>query len=254
LEDVVAIRNRVAEGDLRALYVLWLCATLDDQSVAEPPVPGGLAECVDDYEDLLSFFGLDPLILLAASEGAPPAPAKQDHEQQVAAWVDGLSERDSKRVLRKLLVEDATAVKAETIATIRASAGLSDWPTVALGRSFDDLLNQTEAIRAEHEAKEQKKREAAARREAAKLQRKREERMVQMVKDPKKWLRNADKLVDARGTDNYSAAAEILADLREAVGGDEGERITRRHAAHLAKKHPTLNRLKSSLRKRGLLG
>lgn len=73
------------------------------------------------------------------------------------------------------------------------------------------------------------------------------------VKEPKKWLREAEKLVDARGTANYKAATEMLADLREAVGGDEGEKITRKHAAHLVKKHPTLNRLKSSLRKRGLL-
>ncbi len=77
--------------------------------------------------------------------------------------------------------------------------------------------------------------------------------MKEMVQDPKKWLREAEQLVDARGTHNYKTAAEILYDLREAVGGDEGDKITRRHAAHLAKKHPTLNHLKSSLRKRGLL-
>ena len=68
------------------------------------------------------------------------------------------------------------------------------------------------------------------------------------------WLRKAGQLVDARGTDNYRAAADILADLREASGGDEGEKITRKRAAHLTKTHPTLNVLKSSLRKRGLLG
>ena len=77
--------------------------------------------------------------------------------------------------------------------------------------------------------------------------------MKQMVKAPQKWLCEADKLVNARGTQNYDAAAAILADLREAVGGNEGAQIARRHAAHLAKKHPTLNRLKSSLRKRELL-
>ena len=60
-------------------------------------------------------------------------------------------------------------------------------------------------------------------------------------------------LAFARGTDNYKAAADILADLREAIGGKEGDKIARRHAAHLAKKYPTLNQLKSSLRKRGLL-
>ena len=77
--------------------------------------------------------------------------------------------------------------------------------------------------------------------------------MKLMTKAPQKWLREADKLVEARGTRNYRAAAEILADLREAVGGDEGAQITCKHAAHLAKKHPTLTHLKSSLRKRGLL-
>ena len=57
----------------------------------------------------------------------------------------------------------------------------------------------------------------------------------------------------AGGTPNYAAAADILADLGEAIGGEEGQKITRKHAAHLVKKHPTLNRLKSSLRKRDLL-
>lgn len=76
--------------------------------------------------------------------------------------------------------------------------------------------------------------------------------MKQMVTDPAKWLREAESLADARGTHNYRAAADILADLREAVGGDEGDKMTRKHAAHLAKKYPTLTHLKSSLRKRGL--
>jgi hypothetical protein len=115
------------------------------------------------------------------------------------------------------------------------------------------LFGRTEQLRVEHNAKEQKKREALAKREAAKKQRERQKRMQAMVKDPKAWLCEVTKLVDQRGTSNYKAAAEILADLREAVGGDEGEKITRKHAAHLAKKHPTLNHLKSSLRKRGLL-
>lgn len=131
--------------------------------------------------------------------------------------------------------------------------GSSDWPTASPGRTLEVLFGRTEQLRVEHNAKEEKKREALAKREAAKKQRERQKRMQEMVKEPKAWLREATKLVDLRGTSNYKAAAEILADLREAVGGDEGEKITRKHAAHLAKKHPTLNRLKSSLRKRGLL-
>jgi hypothetical protein len=77
--------------------------------------------------------------------------------------------------------------------------------------------------------------------------------MTQMVNNPQKWLDEAGQLVEARGTANYLAAAEILADMREAIRGDEGDKITRRHAAHLAKSYPTLTHLKGPLRKRGLV-
>ena len=43
--------------------------------------------------------------------------------------------------------------------------------------------------------------------------------MKQLVEAPKKWPREADKLVDARGTQNYKAAAEILA--RPDVGTED---------------------------------
>jgi len=77
--------------------------------------------------------------------------------------------------------------------------------------------------------------------------------MKEMLKNPDKWLHESERLVDAGGTHNYKAAAEILRDLREAVGGEEGDKLARRCAANLVKKRPTLNHLKSSLRKHGLL-
>ena len=256
LDDLVEIRNQLLTGDARVLYSLWLCAAADQYGspdIIEPPVPGGLTECLELCGPVMEFFGLDPMILVAASEGAPTPPAQEDQQHCRDAWVDALSQRECKRLLRKLLVDDAAVVKAEMLAAIRESAPSKNWPCAALGRTFGELLERTEVLRAEHEAKEQKKREAAARRKAAKQERERQDRMKQMVNAPQKWLREADKLVEARGTKNYKAAAEILADLREAVGGDEGAQITRKHAAHLAKKHPTLTHLKSSLRKRGLL-
>jgi len=55
------------------------------------------------------------------------------------------------------------------------------------------------------------------------------------------------------GTANYQQAAEILADLKEAIGGAKGAKLARQHAAHLANKYPRLTRLKGSLRKSGVL-
>lgn len=84
-------------------------------------------------------------------------------------------------------------------------------------------------------------------------ERERQKRMEQMKVAPEDWLDEAARLAAARGTANYKAAADILADLREAIGGEEGNTLARKKAAELVKKHPTLTQLKGSLRKRGLL-
>ena len=256
LDDVVEIRNRLLSGDARVLYVLWLCAAADQYvspDILEPPVPGGLAELVEPCAALMEFFGLDPLILVAASEAAPAPPPLKDHQHRCATWIDALSHDDCRQLLRRLLAEDAAVVQAEMLATVRDSGPRGDWPAAVAGRTFYELFERTDELRAEDDAREQKKRDNATRRQAAKQQRDRKNRMKEMAKAPQKWLREAEMLVAARGTQNYQTAAEILVDLRDALGGDEGAEITRTHAAHLAKKHPTLTHLKSSLRKRGLL-
>jgi hypothetical protein len=255
LEAAIAVRDRLMSGDLRALYLLWLCAAdgdYDPAEMIEPPVPHGIAGISAHGGELLSFFGLDPLVLVAAGKGVESAP-KDESRSHAACWVNALDEQRAKDLLLQLLTGDTSGVKASVLAEIRDSQTPAGWPTSDRRRSLEELLQTTESLRAEEEAKQARKADAKAKREAAQAERKRGDRMKEMLQDPDQWLREAERLVDARGTDNYKAAAEILADLREAVGGDKGDRITRRQAAHLAKKHPTLNHLKSSLRKRGLL-
>lgn len=156
-------------------------------------------------------------------------------------------------MLLRFLIGDAVGVKANLLAAIRDSQTPEGWPTSDKQRTLDELLRKTAAPRVAEDAKQAVKARAEAKREAATAERERADRMKEMLKNPDKWLRESERLVDSGGTPNYKAAAEILYDLREAVGGDEGDKIARRHAANLAKAHPTLNHLKSSLRKRGLL-
>lgn len=119
---------------------------------------------------------------------------------------------------------------------------------------IDDLVQlRQHLIQGDLGQKAEKLMAAKAKRAAEKNEEQRKKRMQEMVKEPNKWLLESEKLADARGIDNYKMAAELLFDLREAVGGEKGEKIAKAHAAHLAKKHPTLSQLKSSLRKRGLL-
>ena len=257
LDAVIGVRERLLSGDLRALYLLWLCAADDDNNdpaeMIEPPVPHGISEVAAYGEDILSFFGLDPLLLVAAGSGVAPAPNAVSENRLVAQWIESLPNPRAKEEIHHMLVGDTASVKARLLAEIRETQNPGGWPTSDRQRSLDQLMQQTAALRAEEGKKQARQAQATAKREAAKAERERADRMKEMLKAPDKWLHEADRLVDARGTDNYKAAAEILHDLREAVGGEEGDRMARRHAAHLAKKYPTLNQLKSSLRKRGLL-
>ena len=257
LDAAVQVREHLLSGDLRALYLLWLCAADDDYNdpakMIEPPVPHGVSDIATHGGELLSFFGLDPLLLVAAGKNVEAAPTNESKVEFFSRWVKALPDQGAKDLLLQFLSDDAASVKANLLAEIRHSQLQDGWPTTDKQRSLAELLLQTEVLRSGEKAKRAYKAEAKTKREAAKAERKRTDRMKEMVKDPKKWLHETELLVDARGTDNYKAVAEILYDLCEAVGGDEGEKITRRHAAHLSKKHPTLNHLKSSLRKRGLL-
>jgi hypothetical protein len=257
VDSAIYLRERLISGDLRPLYVLWLCGAYDDYNdpaeVIEPPVPHGIDEMVTHVADLMSFYGLDPLLLISAGENVEAAPSRSSKDDCLSQWLSSLSNKQAKELLRDLLSGDTPSVKAKVLAEIRNSQEIAAWPTTERSRSFAELLQRTDELRAKESAKKIRKAEAKEKREAKKAERERQKRMQEMEKAPKTWLKEAEQLVDARGTENYRAAAEILSDLREAVGGDEGERIARRHAAHLAKKHPTLNHLKSSLRKHGLL-
>jgi len=257
LDAVIGVRERLMSGDLRALYLLWLCAADDDYNdpaeMIEPPVPHGISEVAADGKEVLPFFGLDPLLLVAAGSGVAPAPNADSENRPIIQWMESLDVRRAKAELHRILVGDPATEKARLLAEIRDTQKPGGWPTSDRQRSLDDLFQQTAALRAEKSQQKARQAQATAKREAVKAERERVDRMQEMLKAPDKWLREAEQFVDARGTDNYKAAADILYDLREAVGGEEGERIARQHAAHLAMKYPTLNHLKSSLRKRGLL-
>lgn len=256
LDAAVYVRERLMSGDLRALYLLWLCAAddayNDRATTIEPPVPHGISDIAAHGAQLLSFFGLDPLALVAAGKGVNAAPTdeSQDH---ASGWVNALDEQSAKDMLLRSLNGDTATVKANLLAAIRDSRTPDGWPTTDKRRSLDELLRETAALRAEEDAKQARKAQAKAKREAAMAERERADRMKEMLKNPDEWLRESARLVKAGGKQNYKAAAQILHDLREAIGGEEGDRIARRYAANLAKKHPTLNLLKSSLRQQGLL-
>ncbi len=257
LDSAIFLRERLISGDLRPLYLFWLCGATGDYNdpveTSEPPVPHGIGDFASLAADMVEFYGLDPLVFKAAGEGVPPTPSKPVDGGR-SKWIASQSKHRCQELLAELLYGDTIGTKATLLAEIRSTQSGPSWPTRDMNRSYADLLEQADQLREKENAKAARKAAAKRKRDAEKAERQRQNRMKEMVKSPKEWLRESENLVEARGTKNYEAAADILVDLCEAVGGNKGRQLVSQHAAHLAEKHPTLSRMKGSLRKRGLLG
>nr|MCU0720276.1 hypothetical protein [Pirellula sp.] len=256
-DAATALRAMLASGDVRALYFVWLCCLYDfnqdfDQLI-EPPVPHGLADFPDSAKCILSLFDLDPLMIDAASEGIPDFDIDEIKSTMERHWISSLATNQLTEIIRMLLSGDPVDLKNSLVSEMRSQLSTITWPTSNLQRSAENLMDLVKALREKVDKKNRIKAAAKVKRDAKKAEKERQSRMEAIKASPNEWLKKTSKLVEERGTDNYRQAASILADLREAIGGTEGEKMARKHAAHLANKYPTLNILKSSLRKSGLI-
>ena len=257
LDAAAKLREKLIAGDLRALYVLWLCNANslgeEDTTVMEPPVPHGMSGIRDEAEDILNFFEVDPLLVEAAVSGSPAFDAQGAQDAAVNAWLKKLAVSRRNEITQRMLREDPVALKRELLSEIRDSQQTQSWPFEPPTRTVAQLREMCESLHQEKDKKKKTQAAAKAKREADKVEKELQARIADMRSAPNSWLTKVSKLVEKRGTDNYREAASMLADLRDALGGEQGNKIARKHASHLAQKYPTLNVLKSSLRKKQLL-
>jgi hypothetical protein len=122
LEDIAAVRDEIAAGDLRPLYLAWLAAygewerdeaafDDDDEDVVEPPVPAGLDKLTDAQQALASFLRLGDDLLTVASQADPDDPAAlvasiktlpgAEKDRLLLAVANGHAERSRTELLRR---------------------------------------------------------------------------------------------------------------------------------------------------------
>lgn len=105
LASMISLRNELARGDLRALYLGWLAGVqageVDDDTV-EPPVPAGLGKLDASHAALVAFLRIDDgLLRAAARESAPLAPPPK--RRSLAAWIKGLATPEKDDILVRIL-------------------------------------------------------------------------------------------------------------------------------------------------------
>ena len=73
LPSILPVRDELARGDLRLLYLGWLlavgCGEISDEAM-EPPMPPGMAELSGAQQSLADFLHLDPNLIATAAQRA----------------------------------------------------------------------------------------------------------------------------------------------------------------------------------------
>ncbi|MEM6692627.1 MAG: hypothetical protein AAF664_24570 [Planctomycetota bacterium] len=238
--SISKIRDGLIAGDTRLFYLTWLAFSWDEDAL-EPQVPAGLSKLPPELIELANFYELDCDVITAASDQSPSLPERAGGKISLDTWLESQSPENLRSLLRRVLAGDAAAVRAESLVAVRDQSETAMWPTNEGSRTLGELRQQ-----ATSKAEQRRKREQASEK------RKRDRHLAKIRKDPSAAISDAEKLIQTRSTVNYSEAASLLADLRDAIGGEEGARMAEQAANILVKQYPTRHHLKRTFKVKGL--
>ncbi|SFH93614.1 hypothetical protein [Planctomicrobium piriforme] len=248
LERLIPVRAELMNGDLRPLYLAHLAVAGDNNhdpdEMLEAPVPAGLGSLSKAQQALAEFYCLsEDLIAAAAMESLPlPASGTAELEGGYAEWVRKLPTDLKNDWLTALLNDSDAPVRAEMLTRFRDEFSPPAWPTSPPRRTITELHAATDEIA---EKREQ--------RTVAKTAKDRKQRLAKMAADPSIALRESERLVAQRTGAAYRQAAELLADLREALAGSDQSGLAEKQAHKLKNRYPKLHLLTGELRKRGFV-
>jgi hypothetical protein len=191
---------------------------------------------------MADFYLVQKDLIAAAADGSPPLADSSREDNFVKVWLAGQPENDLRELAEKLLAEEGQSVRAETLSRIREETGKATWPVTKPSRTLEQLLELSKEAGGKRQRKEQLTSEAARRK-----------RLKDIAADPRKLIKNVERLVKMRSTEAYQQAAQELADLREAIGPKFGPAQAQAAAEKLRRENPNLKMLISALKKQGLL-
>ncbi|WP_409468078.1 hypothetical protein [Streptomyces sp. HC307] len=233
LAALIGVRDELATGDLRPLYLAWLSALaaweLEDdeeeeyQSCPEPPVPAGLGELTAPQRALADFLRVDADLLAAAAQASPPSPRKSANptKKELAPLIAALPEQEKDALLLRLALGPEPQLRTELLHRLRGTAA----PTAIPGRrSAAHLLDAAHTLRAERRQHAEHERAEARARHLTALAREAESA----------WQRIEAHIATKKST-AYDQAVALLAELRDAcahTGQDTAfhQRLTRLRA------------------------
>ncbi|SDN11537.1 hypothetical protein SAMN04488074_13511 [Lentzea albidocapillata subsp. violacea] len=230
LSSIVGIRDELAGGDHRALYLAWLAGygtweddedafDQDENEELEPLVPPGLRTLTASQHALAGFLRLDDDLLAVAAEASPSLPDRAEDPEQLANWLADLPTGEKDRLLLYVAQGRAATARTEILRRFRSVIA----PAVAAPgrRTVADLLDSAWRRRADRQRKEaaQHAEEEARREHARNLVR--QKRLDDLSHDEEAAWAKVEVLIATRKPAEYDAAVALLSDLQALAERDD---------------------------------
>lgn len=216
LGSLMPIREELMQGDLRALYIVWLAAqemmgTYDEEEEYEidaPPVPPGMGDLTGAQEELAALFRVSEELLVAAAEhSATRKASRQAADEDIAALIQLLpSERGNEYLLR--LAQNEPGLSRLFVRELRELSRDKTSETSPAGKhvTYATLLAESKGIRTRLEREKREKAEAERRRHLKDIHDHRDT-----------YWQQADKSAERSTGPGYDEAAKLLVELRDAA-------------------------------------
>jgi hypothetical protein len=239
LGSLISIRDELMDGDLQALYIVWLAAQRmmgsyeeeeydeeEEYEISVPPVPPAFGKLTAAQQALAELLQVPQELLVAtARHNSKATSPSTDH--YVATWVKSLSpERRDEYLVRlahnepglsRLLVRELRELNQD-----KASAAVPNGERV----TYTTLLAESKALKARWEREERERRQAA------------HQRHLQDIHNHQDtYWHQVDQAVTRGSGSGYDEAVRLLIELREAASSFQANQEFQEHFSTWVQPH-----------------
>jgi hypothetical protein len=212
LASVIGVRNELAAGDLRVLYLGWLLAVqaglLDDDEL-EPPVPPGMGSLSASLHGFADFFRIEEDMLAVAAAASADPKADNEDMAALARWIEMLPDEDKNAMLMRVVRGDSVHLRTELLREFHGTE-VSTPGT----RTVGEIIDAADALRLQRIRTEREQQAEAERLRAEQAAAKRRTRLEWLARNEESSWQKVESLIDTKKPAEYETAVDLLLDLR----------------------------------------
>lgn len=255
LSTLLQIRNELARGDLRSLYLGWLLSSQENEPETgntEPPVPPNLGNLSAAQQCFADFFQIDRDLLAAAAKNSSPATREPVDRKMFSSWIEALPAKDKDEMLVRVAGGEEAQIRMELQARFDRQRSAGQTTAKATRRLRRELMAAAKMHQQERLQKEQQQaaieKEHRQRRAAVA----REKHLDSLKGQSENTWATVETLVATRQSKSYDLAVQHLVDLRDLAARDRDRSEFGNRFAILRDKHSSKKSFVDRLAKAGL--